>query len=196
VADPLLKHIHEMKTSMRSDRGFSINELMLTVAVAATLMAIAVPILTDVSAGARFNASVRMVERELQSARLKAVNANTVLRVRTNCPSAGFIRTVEVVGNAGVDNSPNRCDVGAYPFPPADTEMTTRPNHDGPVRVLPDGTAVGDIVLQFSPDGTVMQVVSNAPQRIDDTVSLMVSHNYKYKSVTINGAGKIQLADQ
>src|ERR671918_360200 len=64
VATSLLKHIREMNTSMRSDRGFSINELMLTVAVAATLMAIAVPILTDVGEGARFNASVRMVERE------------------------------------------------------------------------------------------------------------------------------------
>ena len=185
-----------MKTRTRSDRGFSINELMLTVAVAATLMAIAVPILTDVGEGARFNASVRMVERELQSARLKAVNANTVLRVRTNCPSAGYIRTVEVVGNAVVDTAIDRCDAGRYPYPPADTEMTTRPNHDGPVRVLPDGTAVGNIVLQFSPDGTVTQVVANAPQRIDGDVSLTVSRNYKSKSVTINGAGKIQLADQ
>lgn len=185
-----------MKTSMRSESGFSINELMLTVAVAATLMAIAVPILTDVSEGARFNASVRMVERELQSARLKAVNANTVLRVRTNCPSAGFMRTVEVVGNAGVDGAVNRCDTGAYPYPPADTEITTRPNHDGPVRVLPEGTVVGDIVLQFSPDGTVSQVVANVPQAITADVSLTVSRNYKYKSVTINGAGKIQLIEQ
>ena len=171
MAAPLLRYIREMKTSMRSDRGFSINELMLTVAVAATLMAIAVPILTDVGEGARFNASVRVVERELQSARLKAVNANTVLRVRTNCPSAGYMRTIEVVGNAAVDGAMNRCDTTVYPFPAPDTEMTTRPNHDGPVRVLPAGTTVGDIVLQFSPDGTVTEVVSNVPQRINGDVS-------------------------
>jgi Tfp pilus assembly protein FimT len=192
----LLKHVREMKTTIRSQSGFSINELMLTVAVAATLMAVAVPILTDVSEGARFNASVRMVERELQSARLKAVNANTVLRVRTNCPSVGFIRTVEVVGNAGVDSALDRCDATRYPYPAADTEMATRPNHDGPARVLPEGTMVGDVVLQFSPDGTVSQVVADVPQRIDGAVSLTVSRNYKYKSVTINGAGKIQLLEQ
>lgn len=185
-----------MTSTMRSERGFSINELMLTVAVAATLMAVAVPIMTDVSEGARFNASVRVVERELQSARMKAVNANTVLRVRTNCPSAGYIRTVEVVGNAGIDNAANRCDTTAYPYPPPDTELTTRPNHDGPARVLPEGTNVSDIVLQFSPDGTVAQVVSGVPQRIDGYAPVMVSHNYKYKTVTINGAGKIQLQAQ
>lgn len=180
------------RTAMRSQRGFSLNELMLTVAVAATLMAMAVPILTDVSEGSRFNASVRLVERELQSARLKAVTSNVVLRVRTNCPSAGYVRTVEVLGTA-VDWAMDRCATSAYPFPPADTELATRPNHDGPVRVLPDGTSVSDMVLQFSPDGTVMQVVANAPQRIDGSVTVTVARNYKSKSVTINGAGKVQL---
>lgn len=182
-----------MNRAMQSERGFSLNELLLTIAVAATLMAMAVPVLTDVTEGSKFNAAVRMVERELQSARLKAVTNNTVLRVRTNCPSAGYVRTVEVVGNAAVDTAANRCATAAYPFPPADAELTTRPNHDGPPRVLPAGTTVGDMVLQFAPDGTVSQVVSNVPQRIDTPVSLTVQRNYKSKSVTINGAGKIQL---
>lgn len=181
-----------MRTTMRSERGYSLNELLLTVAVAATLMGMAVPILTDVSEGSRFNASVRMVERELQSARLKAVTSNVVLRVRTNCPSAGYVRIVEVLGTAA-DQAGNRCSTTAYPFPAADNELATRPNHDGPARVLPQGTTVSDMVLQFSPDGTVMQVVANAPQRIDGTVTMTVQRNYKSKSVTINGAGKIQL---
>ena len=193
VAASLLKHRGEMTRAMQSQRGYSLNELLLTIAVAATVMGMAVPILTDVSEGSRFTASVRMVERELQSARLKAVTSNVSVRVRTNCPSAGYIRTVEVVGNPGIDSAANRCATTAYPFPPADNEMATRPNHDGPARVLPDGTTVGDMVLQFLPDGTVTQVVANAPQRIDGTVTLTVARNYKSKSVTINGAGKIQL---
>jgi len=177
---------------MRSERGFSLNELLLTIAVAATLMAMAVPILSDVSEGSRFTASVRLVERELQSARLKAVSSNVTLRVRTNCPSAGYIRTVEVVGGA-VDSALNGCSAGAYPFPPGDTELATRPNHDGPTRVLLEGTSVTDMVLQFAPDGTVTEVVANTPQRITGTVTVTVARNYKSKSVTINGAGKIQL---
>lgn len=182
----------DMISRMCSARGFSLNELMLTIAVAATLMALAVPVLTDVSENSRFNASVRMVERELQSARLKAVSVNTVLRVRTNCPSPGYVRTVEVVGN-GTDSAGNRCSTTAFPFPAPDTEIMTRPNWDGPARVLPEGATVTDMVLQFHPDGTVMQVVANAPQQIVDTVTVTVQRNYKTKSVTINGAGKIQL---
>ena len=181
-----------MTSGLRSARGFSLNELMLTIAVAATLMAIAVPVLTDVSENSRFNAAVRMVERELQSARLKAVTVNTVLRVRTNCPSPGYIRTLEVVGNA-IDNAGNRCSTTAFPFPAPDTELTTRPNYDGPARVMLDGATVTDMVLQFHPDGTVMQVVANAPQRIDGDVTVIVQRNSKSKSVVINGAGKIQL---
>lgn len=178
---------------MRSARGFSLTELLFTIAVAATLMAVAVPTLTDVTENSKFDAAVRMVERELQSARLRAVTINAVLRVRTNCPSAGYVRTVEVVSNAAVDTAANRCDATVYPFPAADTELATRPNHDGPARVLPVGSTVTDMVLQFSPDGSVAQVVADVPQRIDGSVSITVQRSSKSKTVTINGAGKIQL---
>ena len=40
------------------------------------------------------------LEREFQSARLRAVIANRSLRVRLNCPAAGYYRTVEVLGTA------------------------------------------------------------------------------------------------
>jgi prepilin-type N-terminal cleavage/methylation domain-containing protein len=196
VAASLLKHSGVMTSTWRSDRGFSLNELLFTIAVAATLMAMATPILTDVTENSKFNAAVRTLERELHTARLKAVTNNRPLRVRTNCPSAGYIRTVEFVGNPAVDDAANRCVTTTYPYPAADQEITTRPNHDGPVRVLPEGSTVTDVVLQFEPDGTVTQVIANVPTRIDTPVAVTVARNYKYKSVTINGAGKIQLAIQ
>ena len=61
---------------------------------------------------------------------------NRPLRVRINCPATGYIRTVEVLGTAA-DTAANRCLITAYPFPAADTDMMTRPNYDGPVRMLP-----------------------------------------------------------
>ncbi|MCA1560822.1 MAG: GspH/FimT family pseudopilin [Acidobacteria bacterium] len=173
-----------------SDRGFSLTELMLTVATAATLMAVTVPILTDVTEGSKLNAAARELERELQSARLKAVSANRILRVRLNCPATGYYRTVELL-NTTADAATNRCLLTAYPFP-ADTDVMTRPNHDGPVRTLPSGATVASSVLEFRPDGTAYNVVTNVAQTIATPVTLTVTRNNKSKSMTINGAGKIQ----
>jgi len=78
--------------------GFSLTELMIVVAFATTLMAMSIPIVSDISQSTKLNEAARLVERELQNARLKAVNVNRPLRVRLNCPSTGYIRTVELIG--------------------------------------------------------------------------------------------------
>lgn len=179
-----------MRSARLSDRGFSLTELMLTVTVAATLMAITVPVLTDVTEGSKLNAAARELERELQGARLRAVSANRILRVRLNCPATGYYRTVELL-NTTADTATNRCVPSAYPFP-ADTDVMTRPNHDGPVRTLPNGATVATSVLEFHPDGTAYYVVTNVAQTIATPVTLTVTRNNKSKSMTINGAGKIQ----
>ena len=173
------------------ERGFSLNELMLTVAIAGTLMVIAVPVLSDVGDSTKLGAATREIERELQSARLKAVSVNRILRVRLNCPAAGYFRTVELL-NSGADSATNRCLLSAYPFP-ADNDLMTRPNYDGPVRTLPSGATVAGDVLEFRPDGTAVRVVSNVVEPITTPVAVTVTRNGKSKAITINGAGKIQL---
>ena len=40
-----------------------------------------------------------------------------------------------------VDSAANRCLPAAFPFP-ADDNLVTRPNYDGPVRTIPGGAAV------------------------------------------------------
>jgi len=175
-----------------SERGFSINELMLTVAVAGTLMTIAVPVMGNVSESVKLNGATREIERELQSARLKAVTSNRVLRVRLNCPAAGYYRTVEYL-NTAADAATNRCVQTAYPFPAADTDLLTLPNYDGPMRMLPRGATVTSQVLQFHPDGTSYQVIANVVTPINPSVTVTVTRNAKSKAITINAAGKIQL---
>lgn len=192
MATPLLLTGH-MLAFLRNDRGFTLTELMLVVAVAGTIMATAVPVMQDLTKGIKLSEASRLVERELQSARLKAVSSNRSLRVRTNCPAAGFIRTVEVIGTAA-DTASDRCLQSAYPFPPADTEMTTLPNLDGPVRFLPNGATVASAVIEFRADGTAFNVVAGVPQTIGTTpVGLTVTRDGNSKSVTINGIGKVQL---
>src|SRR6185369_2821470 len=149
----------------RNDRGFTVSELMLVVALIGTLSVIALPVMQDVTATMKLNEAARLVEREMADARLKAVSSNRVIRVRLNCPSAGYIRSVEVLGTAA-DTATNRCMTTAYPFPPADDDVMTRPNFDGPVRTLPNSATSTNEVLQFSPDGTAAVVINGTPTTI------------------------------
>jgi prepilin-type N-terminal cleavage/methylation domain-containing protein len=180
-----------MKSFSRFDRGFSITELMLTVAIAATLAGIAVPIMGSVSNSIKLNEATRMVERELQDARIKAVSTNTPVRMRTNCPAVGYLRIVEVLGPA-LDNAANRCLQTAYPFPP-DGDLMTRPNADGPVRVLANSATVTTETIQFAPDGTATRIVAGVSTAIATQVTMTVTRAGESRTVTINGLGKIQL---
>lgn len=181
-----------MSSVLHQDRGFSLIELLMVIAMAATLLSIGVPVLQDVSESTKLSAAAREVERELQGARLKAVSVNRTLRVRLNCPAAGVLRTVEVLATAA-DNASNRCDATAYPFPAADQDVTTVPNFDGPLRFLSAGTTVSTAVLEFRPNGTAYTVVSNTPQTIANEVTITVTRKDKSRTVKVNRAGKIQL---
>jgi prepilin-type N-terminal cleavage/methylation domain-containing protein len=182
-----------MRSSRDTDRGFSLVELMLTVAVAVTLLTIAVPVMTDMSDSSKLNTAAREIERELQSARLKSVSTNRLLRVRLNCPGTGMYRTVEYVASAAVDDATNRCSDSAYPFPAPDMDVMTRPNYDGPLRYLPLGATVDSTIFQFQPDGTATTIVSNVVTPIVTPVTVTVTRKGKTKSITVNAAGKIQL---
>jgi Tfp pilus assembly protein FimT len=181
-----------MKLELRSQRGVSLVDLLITVAVIATAAAMAVPVMSDLTSDIKVSEAARMVERELQDARLKAVSSNRVLRVRMNCPNRGYIRTVEFL-NSSADTSGNRCNPQTYPYPAADDDVLTRPNYDGPMRALPSEAQVGNHIIQFHPDGTARNVVNNVAQTITSPVNITVSRSSKSRTITVNGAGKIQL---
>ena len=165
---------------------------MLVVALIGVLAGVALPLLNEMNASIKLNEAARTVERELQDGRLKAVSSNRLIRLRTNCPAAGYVRLVEVLGSSQ-DTASNRCLSTAYPFPAADNDAITRPNFDGPVRTLPAGATVTSSVIEFRPDGTAAQVVSGTAQAITTPVTVTITRNGKSKSVTINGLGKVQL---
>jgi Tfp pilus assembly protein FimT len=181
-----------MFSGFRNNRGFTVTEMMLVVGTIATLAVIALPVMKDMTQSIKLSEASRLVEREMQDARLKAVNSNRVIRVRLNCPAVGYIRSVEVLGTAA-DNATDRCMTTPYPFPPPDNDIMTRPNFDGPVRVLPLGATVSNTILQFSPDGTAAEVINGVVTTIATPVTITITRDSKSKTVTVNNAGKIQL---
>lgn len=180
-----------MSRVLRRQRGFSLTELLLVVAMAGTLAAVAVPLSGDLMATMKLNEASRLIERELADARLRAVSSNRAVRVRTNCPAPGFVRTVEFL-NTAADVAANRCLNNAYPFP-ADDDLMTRPNYDGPVRTIPNGASVTTVTYQFQPDGTVFHVVNNVITTMATEQTVTISRVNQSRTVKVNGAGKIQL---
>ena len=177
---------------------------MMTVTVFAIVLGAAVPGLADMTDGMRLRQGLREVERELQAARLKAVSSNRAIRVRFNCPEPGTYRMVELIGTPSVphddDTAEDRCSdsATAYPFPAADTNRLTLPNHDGPVRRLHTSLAFSAAdTLEFWPDGSVHQADETAdtpwPAVSSDGISITIRKDALIGAITVNGLGKIQV---
>ena len=180
-----------MRRSTHSNaRGFSLIELMLVMAVAATIAAIAVPALNAVSESTKLSNAAQAVERELQTARMKAVSTNTPLRLRTNCPSTGYYRIVEKLGTAA-DTGTSRCDASTYRWPASDSDLSTTPNYDGPVRQLLNSATITTTSIEFRPDGTAWDYTTDTETAITSAVTLTVTRNGKTKTITVNGLGKV-----
>jgi type II secretory pathway pseudopilin PulG len=193
----------------RTDSGFTLIDIMITILFIGIVLAVAIPAFQGIATEMRLGQGAREVERELQTARLKAVTTNRPLRVRFNCPEAGEYRMVELLGSPsapdGEDSSPSRCiESETYPFPAKDRNPLTLPNHDGPARRLPAGisfTPADPFALEFWPDGSVHKetlaggnpwdVVSSTGTTVE--VTRGEGSAKAVKAITVNGIGKIQL---
>lgn len=199
MAVALLNHTRKVISRMRTDRGFSLIEMLAVVAFFVIVSAVAMPVYVDVVDSMRLGQATRDVERELQTARLKAVSTNRKLRVRFNCPQTGQYRMVQVLGTSD-DVGTTRCSDAAYPFDASNQNPVTK-RQDGPVRYLQDGVTVPVAAFEFWPNGTAYQVDSAGVAQVippgtvgnDHGVSLTLTRDGKTKEIWVNGLGKIQI---
>ncbi len=96
---------------MRSNRGFTMFELVVAMALIMILSAIGLPALNESIHRNAVWSSAELVGSQIRQARLKAISRNRSFRVRFNCPSTGQFRILEVTGDATIDNASNRCDL-------------------------------------------------------------------------------------
>jgi ABC-type uncharacterized transport system permease subunit len=101
---------------------------------------------------------------------------------------------------SAIDNAGDRCDEARYPYPSPDDGDFTTPSADGPVMYLADGTAftaMGSLVLQFTPDGRTLQVVGGTAQMIGpsgvDVELVRGTSSTHSRTVNINGFGRITI---
>lgn len=83
-------------------RGFTLVELMITIAVAAILMALATPSFTSLINSNRLTSAANEMVAVLQTARMEAVRLNTAVRVCSGCD--GEVNSVVVFVDANGDN--------------------------------------------------------------------------------------------
>jgi len=71
------------------ERGFSLMEIMMTTLLMGTMFPIALPAGKAALDSLELGNATRAIERELQTARMRAVSANRPMRVKFNCPADG-----------------------------------------------------------------------------------------------------------
>ena len=179
-----------------TDAGFTLVELLIIAVVALAISAVAAPAFNTFREAQRARNAARLVERELQTARLKAVTTSRALRVRLNCPAVGQLRVLEVTGVPATDDAANRCDPVAFPFPGPNDSLRATPSLDSPVIYLPQGAVVAGTTthFEFSPRGQVSAVSgAGAVTPLAADATLTVTRKSWSHTVTINGIGRVRL---
>jgi Tfp pilus assembly protein FimT len=174
-------------------------DMVVVMALIAIISAMSVPVIKDFGDAIAIGQAQRLVQTELQQARMKAVTTNRIMRVRFNCPVAKQFRTVELIGTPSApalqDTAANRCSATAYPYPAADNNIITLPNQDGPVRRIDPKVSFGAVqTIEFRPTGLAYTVNANGTSGVTlpgNGVAITVTKGSVVKTVTVNALGKI-----
>ena len=96
---------------MRSERGFTLFELMVVMALIGVISAIALPVFLSSNQLNDLWTSSERLGALIRQTRLKAITQNTTYEVRFSCPGLNQARGLVMTGDPDVDNAENRCDI-------------------------------------------------------------------------------------
>jgi len=94
---------------MRSERGYSLIEVLITLGLIGIVTAISVPVFIESNARNNLWNGSEQIGAAIRSARLKAISSNTNYRVVFDCPGVGELRILIMDGVT--DDDPGRCGV-------------------------------------------------------------------------------------
>jgi prepilin-type N-terminal cleavage/methylation domain-containing protein len=159
---------------MRSNRGFTMMELLVVMALVVIVAAIAIPSLQGSTARNAVWTASEQIGSQIRQARLKAISRNMSFRVRFDCPEEGQFRVLKVTGVALTDNAANRCS-------------TTLP-YDSGVFVMPQRTSYddGSLVLTVNSRG-----VYSSTGGIPTTITVSYNGGEASRALTMSATGQI-----
>ena len=134
--------------------GFSLVEIMIVVALVATMAAITVPSVQGAIAQYDLLTSGQQVVSTIRAARIQAVSRNQILKVRFDFPAAGQYQVVDAIDAAvGLPQTlGGQITFGAF----TDVQFTTAGRLAAPVVItVTNGTAAQDRVINVSASGQV-----------------------------------------
>ena len=134
--------------------GFSLVEIMIVVALVATMAAMTVPSVQGAIARYDLLTSGQQVVSTIRAARIQAVSRNQILKVRFDFPAAGQYQVVDAVDAAvGLPQTLGaQITFGAF----TDVQFTTAGRLAAPVVItVTNGTAAQDRTINVSASGQV-----------------------------------------
>jgi len=94
---------------MRSERGYTLFEILIVVGLIGVISGIALPVFMSSNEMNSLWTSSERLGALLRQTRLKAITRNTTFQVRFNCPGVGQARGLIMTGVPAVDDAVNRC---------------------------------------------------------------------------------------
>lgn len=94
---------------MRSERGYTLIEVLIVVGLIGIVSGISVPVFMESNARSRLWSGSELMGATIRQARLRAISSNANQRVVFDCPSAGDFRSLVMTGDPVVDDAAGRC---------------------------------------------------------------------------------------